>query len=122
MSSTSAGPVVGAGAAADSDAHGRPWRRGRGCPRERGCWRGGWCECVVDLAGDVAFEAADDFAFAFAFGRAAGDVVDGGLVKAHAHDDGAVERAVGLSVSAVVESVALRHSRAGGDRAGAAEL
>jgi hypothetical protein len=43
-------------------------------------------ECVVDLAGEVAFEAADDFAFGFAFGGAAGDVVDGGLVKAHADD------------------------------------
>src|SRR3954451_9282354 len=115
MSSTSAGAVVGPGAAADGDGDrwslwGRRGRRGRGC------------ECVVDLSGDVAFEAGDDFAFAFAFGGAPGDVVDGGLVKAHADDHGPIERAVGLSVPAVVEAVALDGARAGRDRAGAAEL
>jgi hypothetical protein len=77
---------------------------------------------VIDLAGDVAFEAADDLSLAFAFGGASCDVVDGGLVKAHANDHRAVESAVGLSVPAVVEPVALREARAGGDRAGAAEL
>src|SRR4051794_3615428 len=43
-------------------------------------------ECVVDLAGEVAFEATDDLALGLAFCGAAGDVVDGGLVKAHADD------------------------------------
>src|SRR3954454_20934277 len=115
MSSTAARAVAGPGAAADGDAD--FWSGWGGLGR-----RGGRCEGVVDLAGDVAFEAADDLPFTLAFGGAAGDVVDGGLVKAHADDDGAVERAVGLSVTAVVEAVALGGARAGGDRAGAAEL
>jgi hypothetical protein len=65
-------------------------------------WRGGcraW-KVVVDLAGDVALRAADDFAFAESFGGAALDVVAGGLVMADADDGNDVERAVGGSVTA----------------------
>jgi len=42
----------------------------------------------VDLAGDVAFQAADDFAFGEAFAGSAGDVVAGAVVVGHAceHD------------------------------------
>ena len=46
-------------------------------------------ECLedfVDLSGDVSLEAADDFAFGFAFVEAAFDVVAGGFVPAHAHE------------------------------------
>ena len=80
-------------------------------------------DALVDLACEESFEAADDVFLGEAFGGAAGGVVDGGLVEAHAHDGGPVERGVGLSVSAAVQAVpAAGHSRAGGDRAGAAEL
>ena len=40
--------------------------------------------------------------FLEAFGGAASDVVDGGLVESHAYDGEWVERSVGLSVSASV--------------------
>jgi hypothetical protein len=39
-------------------------------------------QLVVELAGDVALEAADDLRLAEAFGGAAGDVVAGRLVVA----------------------------------------
>jgi hypothetical protein len=62
-------------------------------------------EVVVDPAGDIALEAADDLAFAESFGGAALDVVAGGLVVPHADDRNDVERAVGRSVTAAAESV-----------------
>ena len=62
-------------------------------------------DALVGLAGDEAFEAADDVFFGEALGGAAGDVVDGGLVKSHAHDDDSVEGCVGLAVAAAVEAV-----------------
>src|SRR3954471_9158661 len=72
-----------------------------------GCWGSFyWWEEVVDLASQEALEAADDLALRQSFGGAAGDVVDGGLGPAHAHDDHAVERGVGLPVPAAVEAVA----------------
>jgi hypothetical protein len=43
-------------------------------------------EGVENFASDVALDASHDFVFGFAFGEAAGDVVTGGLVAAHAHD------------------------------------
>lgn len=43
-------------------------------------------DVLVDLAGQEPFEAADDVFFGEAFCGAAGDVVDGGLVVAHAND------------------------------------
>ena len=46
---------------------------------------------VVDLADDVAFEAADDIAFGFTFLGSSSDVIDGGLVESHATDDDAVD-------------------------------
>jgi hypothetical protein len=60
---------------------------------------GGFAEGMVDLAGDIAFDAAHDFVFGFAFGEAAGDVVTGGLVAAHAHDQDDVQGAVGVALS-----------------------
>ena len=59
-------------------------------------------DVLVDLAGEEAFQAADDVFFGEAFGGAASDVVDGGLVESHAYDGEWVERSVGLSVSASV--------------------
>src|SRR5665647_2191980 len=84
-----------------------------------GCWE----QQVVDLADDVALEAADDLALGLALGGAPGDVVDGGLVEAHADDDGAVDRCIELAVPAVVDAVPPGgQSGAGGDRADPGEL
>jgi len=69
---------------------------------------------VVDLAGDVALEAADDFALGQAFGGAALDVVAGGLVVPNADDRDDVERAVGCSVAAAAESVTTGGASAAG--------
>ena len=62
---------------------------------------------LVDLAGEQWLEAADDVAFVEAFGGAAAGAVDGGLVEAHAHDDGSAEGSVGVSVSASGEPVSV---------------
>src|SRR4051812_49963607 len=92
---------------------------GRDEARLAGCRR----ESSIDLAGEVALEAADDLALGQALGGAAGDVVDGRLVPAHANDDGAVEGGVGLPVTAAVEPVPpVGPPGAGGDGAGAAHL
>ena len=63
---------------------------------------------LENFAGDVALDASHDFFFGFAFGEAAGDVVTGGLVAAHAHDQDVVQCAVGVAVAASVEAVADR--------------
>src|SRR6266516_5203444 len=78
-------------------------------------------ERCVDLAGDVAFQAADDLAFAFAFAGAPDDVGPGRLVVADADEDDPIERGVCLAVAAAVEPVAVRLARGGPDRGGAAE-
>ncbi len=67
-----------------------------------GCWLG---EVLVDLAGHVAFEAADDFAGGAALGSSAGHVAASLLVIAHSGDDDPVERRVGVAVASVVQSV-----------------
>src|SRR5712691_7396605 len=84
------------------------------------CWR--WLEAgeigverVVELAGDVALEAADDLAFGEAFGGAAGGVGAGAGAVAESADGDHVQRLVGAAVAAAVESVAARPSGAGGD-------
>jgi hypothetical protein len=61
---------------------------------------------AVELAGDVALEAAADFAGGFAFGAAAGDVGDGGRVAAHPGGGDHVDRGVECPVAASVEPVA----------------
>ena len=61
------------------------------------------------FAGEESFEAADDLGFGLAFGGAASYVGLGRFVMLHSHDDGAVERSVGLAVTATVEPVAGRH-------------
>src|SRR5712692_5356306 len=75
------------------------------CLRERG----------VDLAGDVALQAADDLALGLALAGAPRDVLSGRLVPAHADEDDAVEGGVGLAVAAAVEPVADRLARGGRD-------
>src|SRR5579862_955101 len=82
-----------------------------------------WCLCElpVEVAGEVAFEAADGFACGLAFAGSAGDVVAGGLVDAAAVDQDGVEGLVELAVAAAVEAVAVVQSARGGDRGGAGE-
>src|SRR6266540_899902 len=79
-------------------------------------------EGVVGLAGDVAFEAAEDFASVESFGGAFRGVGAGALAVAEPADGDHVQRPVGLSVAAVVEAVAGGAAGAGGDRGGAADL
>src|SRR5665647_3330719 len=90
----------------------------RGASSGRG--RGGALQDVADqwveLAGEVALEAADDLHLGSAFGGAAGHVVAGGGVVAHAHDHDVVERGVGLPVPAPVESVPVGLARGRRDR------
>ena len=79
-------------------------------------------DALVDLACDEALQAADDVLLRQALGGAARDVVDGRLMEAHADDHGAVDRSVGLAVTAAVETVLVRETRRRRDRTGAAEL
>jgi hypothetical protein len=60
-------------------------------------------ERCVDLAGDVAFEAADDLRLALALAGVPVDVVLRRLVVAHADEADAVEGGVRLAVAASVE-------------------
>ena len=76
---------------------------------------------AVDLAGEVALEAAHDFGFGLAFGGASSDVDLGGLVPVHAGDDGSVQRGVGLPVAASVEAVAGDFTGRGRNRVSAAQ-
>jgi hypothetical protein len=48
-------------------------------------------EGVEDFASDVALEASHDLVFGFAFSYAAGDVVAGRVVAAHAYDEDDVQ-------------------------------
>ena len=75
----------------------------------------GWSgEVGVDLAGDVALEAADDFAFAQPFGGPPLDVVTGGLMTAQADDGDDVEGTVGGTVAAAAETVPASGAAAAG--------
>ena len=66
----------------------------------------GVLEEAVDLAGDVAFEAALGFSGGFAFGGSFGDVGLGVGAVAAAGDGDGVQCAVELAVAAAVEAVA----------------
>jgi hypothetical protein len=66
--------------------------------------RGG-AEVGVDLAGDVALEAADDLGFGFPFRGAAFGVGAGGRVRAEAGEHDPPQRVVGLAVSAGVKAM-----------------
>jgi hypothetical protein len=77
-------------------------RRARSCDRVRA----GGLEQAEEVAGDVALEAAFDFARRLAFGRAPGRVgACGGVVLQAGEDDG-VQRAVEVAVAGAVEPVA----------------
>jgi hypothetical protein len=81
----------------------------------------GWGrEDLVDLAGEVAFEAADGFAAGFAFGDAAGEVLAGAGVPAQPGQGDAVERGACLSVAAAVEPMTVGPARGRLQRADAA--
>ena len=75
---------------------------------------------VLDLADDVAFVASDYVPFTEAFGRAAGDVADGGLMESHSDYHGAIYRCVQLPMPTMVDSLpAGRRAGASRDRADA---
>src|SRR4051794_41970222 len=79
-------------------------------------------EEVVDLAGDVAFEAADDVFLGEPVVGSSFDVGHGRRMPAHADDDDPVERGVRLSVAASVEAVpAVGLAGSGGGGGGAAQ-
>lgn len=74
-------------------------------------------EDLVDLADDVAFEAADDLAFVPPFDGAAGQGGAGGFVEPYARERDVVDRRVQLPVAAAVETVApVGPARSGRDR------
>jgi hypothetical protein len=75
----------------------------------------------VEVAREVALEAAGGLAAALSFADATLDVVDGRSVHSASGEDDLVECAVELSVAAAVESVADRLARRGWDRGGAGE-
>ena len=78
---------------------------------------------LKDLAGEKAFKTADDLPFGPPFSGASFDVVEGWCVEPHPHDDGPVERGVGLAMTAAVEAVApRRHPGRSRDGAGPAKL
>ncbi|GHE77163.1 hypothetical protein GCM10017778_73580 [Streptomyces vinaceus] len=68
---------------------------------------GGAGDEPVDLACDVAVEAAECFASGLAFGDASVDVVAGAGVPSETSRYAGVEGGVGLPVSAAVEATAL---------------
>src|ERR1700712_1363369 len=71
--------------------------------RDCGLWRG--AEITEDLASHVALEAADDLCLALPLRGTSANVVHGGLVSTHTHDDDAVEGCVGLTVATTVKAV-----------------
>lgn len=76
---------------------------------------------VPCFAGDGAFEAAQYLFAVLARGGEAGGVGLGARVAGQADQGDLVQRPVGLSVAAAVESVAVGLPGAGGDRGGAAQ-
>lgn len=63
---------------------------------------------------------AHDLALGLAFGGSAFDVGAGALAVTQTTDDDQVQSTIGLVIAAIVEAVASRLARGGGDRAGAA--
>jgi hypothetical protein len=89
-------------------------------------WSGvGRLEQVPDAAGEVAFEAADRFARALAFGSLAVQVGARLGMAAGTGDGDAMDRRVDLAVAAAVQAMAAGVARADRDRrqaGGAGEL
>jgi hypothetical protein len=77
---------------------------------------------VVDLAGDVALEDADDVGLRLAFLEAAGDVGPRARVGTHPGDDYDPQRRVGLAVAAAVEPPTGDLAGRGRDRGDAAQV
>ena len=78
---------------------------------------------MVDLAGEITLQAADDLMFEEAFFGAPSNVGDGVCVPMHANDYYTVEHGVSLTVSTSVESVAATgFTGPGRDRAGATKF
>jgi hypothetical protein len=74
-----------------------------------------------DLAGDITLEAPHDLSLGLAFGGAAGDVVLGRLVAAHADQGDAPQGAVGLPIAAAVQPVPVGTPGRNRDRGSAAQ-
>src|SRR5438477_9536471 len=72
----------------------------------------------VEVAGEVAFEAAGGLAAALCFAGSTFDVVDGRSVCSASGEDDLVACSVELSVAVAVESVADRLAGRGGDWGG----
>src|SRR5689334_20202021 len=85
------------------------------------CDRRSVFEKAVEVAGEVALEAAVCFAAGFAFVDASFDVGPCRRVCAFACDEDHVQCAVQFAVAASVEPVADGLPRGGGDRSGAGE-
>lgn len=83
---------------------------------------GSLLEGVEDFARDVAFEAAHGFLLGFAVGDAAGDVIAGGLVAVHSHDQDGVQGTIGVAVAAPIESVSYDFAAGGFQGTDAAEF
>jgi hypothetical protein len=81
----------------------------------------GW-EGVVDLAGDVAFQASDDLGFGEAFPRPSFDVSARPGVIAEPAENDDVEGVVCAAVAASIEPVPVGAAAAGGNRRSAAEM
>ena len=71
----------------------------------------------VELAGDVADQAASDFAVGLALGPAAGGVGAGGWVVAEPGQDDDVEGLVEVAVAGAIQPHPYRLAAGGGDRA-----
>ena len=67
-----------------------------------------------DIAGDVAFQTPHDLRLALAFGEPAPHIALGGWMPAKPNNDDAMERGIGLTITASIETMAL--SLAGGGR------
>src|SRR5260221_10663267 len=76
---------------------------GSGRPRSQGSVSGG-AQAGIDLAGDVALEAADDLGLGQALGGAPLDVGAGRGVGAHPGDDDPPQGVIGLAIAAGVEA------------------
>src|SRR6188768_2953263 len=75
-------------------------------------WRSRACgEDAVQLAGDVAFEAADDFGLGHSGGSAARDVGAGGWIPAHASQGEQVQGAIRIAVTAATEPMTVGLAR-----------
>lgn len=68
---------------------------------------------AIDLAGDIAFQDADDFEFGVTFCDALGDISTCPFVGSQAADGDKMQSAVGCPITASVQSMADRFSRRG---------